>query len=110
MNGNEIKGVNGDSVWNFHVWTEVWMSRPDLGGRYGNPAWQVIDATPQEKSDNLFRMGPGNIQATKNGDVNVKYDLPFLYSEVNADQISWVRDYQTGRWRKVNNRVQNTNL
>lgn len=22
-NGNEIKGVNGDSVWNFHVWTEV---------------------------------------------------------------------------------------
>lgn len=22
MNGEEIRGVNGDSVWNFHVWTE----------------------------------------------------------------------------------------
>lgn len=47
-------------------------------------------------------MGPANIAATKVGDVNQQYDLPFLYSEVNADQISWVKDYQTGRWRKIN--------
>ena len=39
-----------DSVWNFHVWNEVWMRRPDLNdGVYGG--WQVIDATPQEPSN-----------------------------------------------------------
>lgn len=78
------------------------MTRPDLTGRLRNAGWQVIDATPQEKSENIFKMGPANVQATRTGDVGFKYDMPFLYSEVNADQVSWVRDYQTGRWRKVN--------
>ncbi len=41
--------LNVDSVWNFHVWNEVWMGRPDLPSGYGG--WQVIDATPQETSD-----------------------------------------------------------
>jgi transglutaminase 1 len=38
-----------DSVWNFHVWNEAWMARPDLPKGYGG--WQAIDATPQETSD-----------------------------------------------------------
>ena len=38
-----------DSIWNFHVWNDVWMSRPDLPRGYGG--WQAIDATPQEASD-----------------------------------------------------------
>ena len=39
-----------DSVWNFHVWNEVWMRRHDLTESiYGG--WQVIDSTPQEASD-----------------------------------------------------------
>ena len=41
-------GVN-DSVWNFHVWNEVFMARKDLPKGYGG--WQAIDATPQEASD-----------------------------------------------------------
>ena len=43
-------GSNGrqDSIWNFHVWNEVWMARPDLPKGFGG--WQVIDATPQEES------------------------------------------------------------
>lgn len=57
-----------DSIWNFHVWTEAWMARPDLPkgteniGRglcidynklyaSGYGGWQAIDATPQERSD-----------------------------------------------------------
>ena len=44
-----------DSVWNFHVWNEVWMKRPDLNdGVYGG--WQVIDATPQEPSDCMYQL------------------------------------------------------
>ena len=36
-------------IWNFHCWTEAWMSREDLPKGYGG--WQAIDATPQEKSN-----------------------------------------------------------
>ena len=31
--------VRSDSVWNFHVWNEVWMTRRDLQGPFGG--WQV---------------------------------------------------------------------
>ncbi|XP_069656536.1 protein-glutamine gamma-glutamyltransferase 6 isoform X4 [Haliaeetus albicilla] len=37
-----------DSVWNFHVWNESWFIRRDLGSFYDG--WQVLDATPQERS------------------------------------------------------------
>lgn len=54
--GNEIKGgPDGrcyDSCWNFHVWNDVWMSRPDLPNGYGG--WQIMDATPQEESDSKY--------------------------------------------------------
>lgn len=41
--------LNMDSIWNYHVWNEAWMARPDLPGGHGG--WQAIDATPQETSD-----------------------------------------------------------
>ena len=50
--GNSIaSGANNkDSIWNFHVWNEAWMSRDDLPDpSYGG--WQVIDSTPQEESE-----------------------------------------------------------
>lgn len=28
-----------DSIWNYHVWNEVWMARPDLPVGFGG--WQV---------------------------------------------------------------------
>jgi len=52
--GKVIADLNRDSIWNFHVWNEVWMERPDLEpGDYGG--WQSIDATPQEESDGMYR-------------------------------------------------------
>ena len=44
---------HNDSIWNFHVWNEVFMARPDLPKGYGG--WQAIDATPQEVSDSKDR-------------------------------------------------------
>ena len=41
--------IGSDSIWNFHVWNDVWMARPDLPSGFGG--WQAIDATPQEASD-----------------------------------------------------------
>lgn len=50
--GETIERLNSDSIWNFHVWNECWMKRPDLGEIYGG--WQIVDATPQEESDGKY--------------------------------------------------------
>lgn len=52
--GEELTGADDpefgfDSIWNFHVWNDVWMARPDLPQGFGG--WQAIDATPQEASE-----------------------------------------------------------
>uniref|UniRef100_A0A3B5QVZ1 Protein-glutamine gamma-glutamyltransferase 2 n=1 Tax=Xiphophorus maculatus TaxID=8083 RepID=A0A3B5QVZ1_XIPMA len=79
-----------DSVWNYHVWVEGWMRRPDLAkdGKYDG--WQVLDPTPQEKSDGMFCCGPAPVSAIRNGDTHLKYDVPFVFAEVNADCITWL--------------------
>ncbi|KAM9361402.1 protein-glutamine gamma-glutamyltransferase 2-like [Symphorus nematophorus] len=79
-----------DSVWNFHVWTEGWMRRPDLdeGGKYDG--WQVLDPTPQELSDGVYCCGPAPVQAILEGQTDLKYDIPFVFAEVNADCIDWL--------------------
>ncbi|XP_053404043.1 hemocyte protein-glutamine gamma-glutamyltransferase-like isoform X2 [Mercenaria mercenaria] len=78
-----------DSVWNFHVWNEVWMARPELPKGYGG--WQAIDATPQETSDGLYCMGPFPLNACKRGEVYFPHDGPFLFAEVNADRATWLK-------------------
>lgn len=77
-----------DSVWNFHVWVEAWMKRPDL--KKGYDGWQVVDPTPQEKSGGVYCCGPAPVKAILNGDTDLKYDVPFIFAEVNADVIDWL--------------------
>ncbi|XP_056271084.1 protein-glutamine gamma-glutamyltransferase K-like isoform X2 [Pseudoliparis swirei] len=88
-NLDPIDELNGDSVWNFHVWTDCWMARPDLPLGYGG--WQAVDATPQETSQGTFRCGPASLAAICNGQVFLKHDAPFVFAEVNSDKIYWQR-------------------
>ncbi|XP_051804447.1 protein-glutamine gamma-glutamyltransferase 6-like [Acanthochromis polyacanthus] len=76
-----------DSIWNFHVWTEGWMKRPDLGSDGEYDGWQVVDPTPQELSDGVFCCGPASVKGILNGQTGFKYDAPFIYAEVNADHV-----------------------
>ncbi|XP_055935337.1 annulin-like isoform X1 [Argiope bruennichi] len=86
--GKPLEKMNIDSVWNFHVWNEVWMQRPDLEpGGYGG--WQAADCTPQEESDGLYRCGPASVAAIKRGEVKKAFDTTFLFAEVNADKVYW---------------------
>ncbi|KAH3768656.1 hemocyte protein-glutamine gamma-glutamyltransferase-like [Dreissena polymorpha] len=103
--GNPLKEYDDDSVWNFHVWNDVWMSRPDLPTGYGG--WQAIDATPQETSEGVYCMGPMSLQAIKEGNVNLPYDGPFVFAEVNADKVVWVlgKDGAMERKQVVKNSV-----
>uniref|UniRef100_A0A8C3YI37 protein-glutamine gamma-glutamyltransferase n=1 Tax=Catagonus wagneri TaxID=51154 RepID=A0A8C3YI37_9CETA len=83
-----------DSVWNFHVWNEAWFVRNDLGSSYSG--WQVLDATPQERSQGVFQCGPASVIAIREGNVDWDFDMPFIFSEVNADRITWIYDAATG--------------
>ncbi|XP_045200578.2 annulin-like [Mercenaria mercenaria] len=84
--GDEMEKYN-DSVWNFHVWNDVWMARPNLPTGYDG--WQAIDATPQEESGGVHCMGPMSVKAIKEGNMNLPHDGPFVFAEVNADKVTW---------------------
>lgn len=63
------------------------MKRLDMSSEYSG--WQVIDATPQELSEDAFRCGPSSVVAVKKGEVLKPYDNGFVYAEVNADKVFW---------------------
>ncbi|XP_060793687.1 protein-glutamine gamma-glutamyltransferase K [Neoarius graeffei] len=84
-----IESRNSDSIWNFHVWNECWMVRPDLP--VGMGGWQAVDATPQETSQGTFCCGPAPVAAIRDGLVYLKYDATFVFAEVNSDRIFWQR-------------------
>ncbi|CAH0764573.1 unnamed protein product [Diatraea saccharalis] len=79
-----------DSIWNYHVWNDVWMARPDLPAGYGG--WQAIDATPQETSAGMYQCGPASLEAIKQGVIGVGYDVEFMLASVNADLMRWRKD------------------
>jgi len=58
-----------DSTWNFHVWNEIMLKRPDVTGIAGfdgdTPSWNMVDATCQEESDGKCQMGPAPIDALR---------------------------------------------
>ncbi|CAG9856791.1 unnamed protein product [Phyllotreta striolata] len=85
---NNLEGE--DSVWNYHVWNDVYMARPDLPPGYGG--WQAIDATPQETSHGFFQCGPASVEAIKKGQVGFNYDVGFMVASVNADLMRWKED------------------
>uniref|UniRef100_A0A8C5H280 Protein-glutamine gamma-glutamyltransferase K n=1 Tax=Gouania willdenowi TaxID=441366 RepID=A0A8C5H280_GOUWI len=85
-----IDYLNSDSVWNFHVWNDCWMARPDLPPGHGG--WQAVDATPQETSQGTFCCGPASVNAIRCGHVYLKHDAPFVFAEVNSDKIYWQRN------------------
>lgn len=93
MNGRPLAHLD-DSVWNFHVWNESWFRRVDLPE--GNDGWQVYDATPQERSDDMLRCGPAPVAAIKEGNVFYGYDTKFVFAEVNGDRLTWQVDAYSG--------------
>ncbi|XP_054457356.1 coagulation factor XIII A chain [Anoplopoma fimbria] len=88
-NGRIDRGRTKDSIWNYHCWNECYMSRPDLPTGFGG--WQVVDATPQETSDGMYRCGPASVKAIKHGQICFPFDAPFVFAEVNSDVVFYTR-------------------
>ncbi|KAE8633383.1 hypothetical protein XENTR_v10001868 [Xenopus tropicalis] len=97
-NMKPIEDKNRDSVWNYHVWNDCWMTRPDLPAGYSG--WQAIDSTPQETSNGIYCCGPCPLLAIKNGLTNIKYDAPFIFAEVNSDKVCHQR-MPNGQFKRV---------
>jgi len=91
---NYLEDESDDSCWNFHVWNDVWMARPDLPAGMGG--WQAVDGTPQEESKGVYRCGPASLQAIKEGNVHYNYDTKFVFAEVNADTVFWRKPKNEG--------------
>lgn len=72
-----------DRIWSFHVWTECYFKRRDLDKNGFYDGWQVIDGTPLIKHASRILLGPSPVIAVKYGH-RVKYDTPFVYSEVSG--------------------------
>ena len=71
------------------MWNEIWTKRGDLPeDKYDG--WQAVDATPQEESSQIYQMGPAPLSAIKDGEVYAGFDTGFVFSEVNADRVTWV--------------------
>ncbi|XP_048578578.1 protein-glutamine gamma-glutamyltransferase 4 isoform X2 [Nematostella vectensis] len=98
--GEPIALLNSDSNWNYHVWNESYFSRPDLPAAEFS-GWQAYDATPQERSDGIFRCGPCPLTAVKNGDVHIPHDTGFVFAEVNGDRCYWMV-YENGHKELIN--------
>eukprot|EP00824_Muranothrix_gubernata_P011240 TRINITY_DN2453_c0_g1_i1.p1 TRINITY_DN2453_c0_g1~~TRINITY_DN2453_c0_g1_i1.p1 ORF type:complete len:910 (+),score=182.88 TRINITY_DN2453_c0_g1_i1:36-2732(+) len=81
----------GGSVWNFHVFNEAYMKR---NSEMSN-GWQVLDATPQEVSEDTenagHRLGPAPIKAIRARAKQYLYDVDFALSMVDADIVDYVR-------------------
>ncbi|XP_010567674.1 PREDICTED: protein-glutamine gamma-glutamyltransferase 2 isoform X3 [Haliaeetus leucocephalus] len=97
-----------DMIWNFHCWVESWMARPDLAAGYDG--WQALDPTPQEKSEGVFCCGPAPVKAIKEGDLQLKYDIPFVFAEVNADVVYWVVQRDGSRKKSTHSSVVGKNI
>ncbi|XP_014243100.1 annulin-like [Cimex lectularius] len=79
---------NHRAFWNYHVWTECWMKRSDIGkGEYDG--WQVLDASPQFPTSGIICLGPASVNAIKRGMFRTPYDTGFVYHEVNGDIHYW---------------------
>lgn len=58
----------------------------------GYGGWQIIDATPQEESESVYRCGPASVEAVRRGEVGFQYDTPFVYSEINSEICHFQED------------------
>merc|ERR1711871_309351 len=122
MGGNKWTGDtwrNKDSVWNFHVWNDMWMKRPDLenfdknackkkeSDKFSFDGWQAVDPTYQEQSDEpnmmndndnnkYYQTGPVSVDALLHQCEGISYDFKFILSEVDAVREDVTRDMTQG--------------
>jgi hypothetical protein len=87
------KYYNG-SIWNFHCWNEAYFKND----------WHVIDATPQELSDNDFQCGPCSVTTIKDYNKQLLSDLTLKQKEIisNIKKVLKDPDFELNIIQKIN--------
>ncbi|XP_071959705.1 coagulation factor XIII A chain-like [Antedon mediterranea] len=99
-NSNQpIENLNDQSLWFFHVWNEVWMTRKDLPQGYDG--WQALDPTPQETNKGLRSIGPVPLNAVKQGHLYYPHDTNQLFTSVNSLTTFWTCLEEFGVYRNM---------
>ena len=82
---------NGDDMWNFHLFTEVYIPRPDIGKE---SCWNCLDASPltETASKDSYQgqkvLGPCPSDALLNNET-VVHDFNYFNSSINALYRFW---------------------
>ncbi|KAL1426256.1 hypothetical protein MTO96_018313 [Rhipicephalus appendiculatus] len=90
------------SIWNYHVWNEGWMRRPDLPNGYDG--WQVLDGTPQGLSlqSQMFEVGPFPVRGVLEDRIDMPFDGNVARAAVKAAFRYFIADpYNPSGWRLV---------
>ncbi|XP_035757206.1 protein-glutamine gamma-glutamyltransferase 2, partial [Egretta garzetta] len=97
----ELSFLGGDCA-NFRAWqsegsVSAWppgAPRPQAPNRgvHAAPgaAWALTGAGSRPPRGAGAKCGPAPVRAIKEGDLQLKYDIPFVFAEVNADVVYWV--------------------
>lgn len=44
----------------------------------------------------VFQCGPASVNGIRDGDINLNFDMVFIFAEVNADRITWIYNSSNG--------------
>lgn len=58
----------------------------------------------------VFCCGPAPVRAIKEGDLRLKYDIPFIFAEVNADVVYWVVQGDGSQKKSIHSSVVGKNI
>lgn len=75
------------------------------GGRFGRchpPISPSPSLSPPPLTPGTYCCGPVPVRAIKEGDLSTKYDAPFVFAEVNADVVDWIRQDDGSLHKSIN--------
>lgn len=74
-------------------------------GRFGRchpPISASPSLSPLPLTPGTYCCGPVPVRAIKEGDLSTKYDAPFVFAEVNADVVDWIRQDDGSLHKSIN--------
>jgi hypothetical protein len=95
-NEEDKKNKHMDSVWNFHVWNDVYIEE-----------WHAVDGTPQELSGGVYQLGPAPHKAIKSKSGG-NYDVDFVVAEVDALYRVWHKSFYNGAYKLSSKGIDST--
>lgn len=75
-----------------------WGSSPGAGS--GTRGWLWLASNLCTWPPGVYQCGPASVSAIREGDVNLDFDMPFVFAEVNADRITWIYDVHSNRQKQ----------